>query len=80
MELNSKSFNVIQKQIIQCNSMTFKIKLFNGIKNKNHLIKFFHTNYLAALYHAVDKENIEIIKLLLSNDKIDPNISNILIY
>ena len=29
---------------------------------------------------AVEKENIEIIKLLISNNKIDPNIINILIY
>ena len=32
-----------------------------------------------ALYHAVEKENIEIIQLLLSNDKIDVNILNIFI-
>ena len=36
--------------------------------------------YKTALYLAVEKENPEIIKLLLSNDKIDVNILNILIY
>ena len=33
--------------------------------------------YKTALYLAVEKENIEIIKLLLSNDKLDINILNI---
>ena len=33
--------------------------------------------YITALYLAVDKGNIEIIKLLLSNDKLDINIINI---
>ena len=32
-----------------------------------------------TLYLAVEKENIEIVKLLLMNDKIDVNILNILI-
>ena len=36
--------------------------------------------YETALYTAVKKENIEIVKLLLTNDKIDVNIFNILIY
>ena len=35
--------------------------------------------YKTALYLAVEKENIEIIKLLLSNDIIDVNIPYILI-
>ena len=30
-----------------------------------------------SLYLAVENENIEIIKLLLSNDKVDPNIPTI---
>ena len=33
--------------------------------------------YITALYLAVDKGNIEIIKLLLSNDKLDINIMNV---
>ena len=34
--------------------------------------------YKTALYLAVEKENIEIVKLLLMNDKLDINIINIL--
>ena len=33
--------------------------------------------YIQALYLAVENENLEIIKLLLTNDKIDINIINI---
>ena len=33
-----------------------------------------------ALYLAVEKENIEIVKLLISNNKTDPNIICILSY
>ena len=51
--------------------MKFKIKYFNEI--------FFLKNYKTALYSAVEKENIEIIKLLLSNDQIDVNYLCILI-
>ena len=32
-----------------------------------------------SLYLAIEKENTEIIKLLLTNDKIDINIYNVLI-
>ena len=49
--------------------MEFKIKTLNKI------ISWINKT---ALYHAVEKENIEIIQLLLSNDKIDVNILNIL--
>ena len=52
--------------------MKFKIKYFNEILKKKK-------NYKIPLYFAVEKENIEIIKLLLSNDKIDVNILYILI-
>lgn len=41
------------------------------------LLFIFHTT---ALYEAVDKENIEIVKQLLSFKRIDPNIQYILIY
>ena len=34
--------------------------------------------YKTALYSAVEKENIEIIKLLLNNDKLDINLGYIL--
>lgn len=33
---------------------------------------------MTPIYLAVSKENIEIIKLLLSNDKVDPNLVCIL--
>lgn len=36
--------------------------------------------YKTAFYVAVEKENIDIIKLLLSNDKIDVNIPCISLY
>ena len=45
--------------------MKFKIKYFNEI------IKLYNKT---ALYLAVEKENNEITKLLLNNDKIDVNI------
>ena len=36
--------------------------------------------YVTALYLAVEKENIEIVKLLLTNDKLDINFLNIFLY
>ena len=44
------------------------------IKTLNEIISRINKT---ALYHAVEKENIEIIQLLLSNNKIDVNILNI---
>lgn len=41
------------------------------------LIKFILIFYEAPLFIAVNKENTEIVKLLLSCDKINVNISNI---
>ena len=38
----------------------------------------FNIIYKAALYLAVEKENIEIVKLLLTNDKLDINLLNII--
>ena len=35
--------------------------------------------YKGALYLAIEKENIEIIKLLLTNDRLDINIPSIFI-
>ena len=46
------------------------------IKTLNKIISWFNKT---VLYNAVEKENIEIIQLLLSNDKIDVNILNIFI-
>ena len=48
--------------------MKFKIISFNEI------IKYF---YKTALYLAVEKENIEIVKLLLNNNQLDINFLNI---
>lgn len=50
--------------------MAFKNKIFNKI-----LIKYNTT----ALYWAVNEECLDIVRLLLSNYKVDPNILNILI-
>ena len=49
--------------------MKFKIIYFNEI-----LSLFYKT----VLFTAVEKGNVEIIKLLLANDKIDVNILNII--
>lgn len=49
--------------------MTFKIMCFNEI-----MIWFYKT----ALFEAIEKENVEIVKLLMQNDNIDVNIINIL--
>ena len=74
--------------------MEFKLSILNYIQlqflcnsNLNHLIKlkiiYFNEIdfkfYMTALYVAVKKENVEIVKLLLGNEKIDVNIINILI-
>ena len=48
--------------------MRFQAKIFNKI--------IFQYNK-TALYLAIEKENLEIIKLLLSNNAIDVNILNI---
>ena len=37
-------------------------------------MKLFFIFYRTILYLAIEKENVEIVKLLLSNDKIDANI------
>ena len=59
--------------------MEFKIISLNAINyyifEWNFYIRWF---YKTALFLAVEKENIEIVKLLLTNDKLDINIINIL--
>ena len=47
----------------------FDIKIFNEIQ-----YKIFHKT---ALCIAIEKENIEIVKLLLMNEKLDINLLNI---
>ena len=67
MKFKIISFNYIHNFISLWNSNIF----FNEI-----LIKYFF--YKTALCLAVEKENIEIVKLLLMNDKLDINLGYIL--
>ena len=53
-------------------TFVINIKISNMIFNKI-INKFYYT----ALHYAVEKENVEIVKLLLSNPYIDVNIKNI---
>lgn len=50
--------------------MEFKTKKFNKIMSYS---------YWTALHIAADNDNIEAVRLLLSNDKTDPNITIILL-
>ena len=73
MKFKIKKLNEISNQNIEWNLksknwMKFQIKTLNEIISRINK---------TALYHAVEKENIEIIQLLLSNDKIDVNVLNI---
>ena len=43
-------------------------------------MKLYNIIYKTALYAAIEKENIEIVKLLLTNEKLDINILNIFKY
>ena len=58
--------------------MKFKIISFNEIKNNvfewNFDIIYI---YKSVLYLAIEKENIEIAKFLLANDKLDINLGYI---
>ena len=56
--------------------MAFKFKQFNEIKN-NFFMKLYFFFHKAPLYIAVEKAKIEIIKLLLSCNKLDINLLNI---
>ena len=92
MEFKIISFNMIQNHIFQLDSksylsMTFKIISFNEIQIiffnyiQNHIFQWNFNIIMifkTALYLAVEKENIEIVKLLLTNNKLDINIINIL--
>ena len=56
----------------------------NSIIIQNILFQFLYKVLIlysqkSALMYAVERNNLEIIKLLLQNDKINPNIINILI-
>ena len=84
-QLYSKSyyFNEIQNHIFRYYSKSyisiiFKIIYLNGIRN--HIFeRSFNIIYKSVLYLAVEKENIEIVKLLLNNDKLDINFRYIFI-
>lgn len=69
MEFKIFIFNYIHNYSIQFNSKS------NHFFKQNSNLKYNET----ALYNAVIHENIEIVKLLLSNEHIDVNIKNILI-
>ena len=67
MKLKNKYFNSVQNHIFQFHSKSYS----------NEIIKYF---YRTALFEAIEKENIVIVKLLLANDKIDVNILNIIFF
>ena len=61
--------------------MEFKIIFCNEILN--HIFQWNFNKLiinLTALFLAVEKENIEIVKLLLTNDKLDINLGYIFLY
>lgn len=57
-------------------SITFEISNFNDIQNFIVLWSLYFYFQKTALHIAVEKENVEIIQLLLSCGKIDVNIAN----
>ena len=63
MEFNIKCFNYVQNWMFQWN---FNLKYFNSVFFLNRIQK-------TPLYIAVKAKNVEIVKLLLSNNKIDVN-------
>ena len=54
--------------------MTLNKIILNGILERNFEWNFDLFIYLTALFMAVKDENVEIVQLLLSNDKINVNI------
>ena len=59
--------------------MTFKIISLNYIQN--HIFRLYFNMIIfckTALCKAIEKKNVEIVKLLLTNDKIDINVIYIL--
>ena len=84
MKLKIIYFNYIKNHIFQFNFnylIQFNSKLYNSIQFKIiYFNKITIQFYKTVLYTAVEKENIEIIKLLLANDKINVNTLNILIF
>ena len=75
MEFKILFINYIQNHIIQSH---LKLYFFNEIRN--HIFQWNFNIiliYKAALYLAVEKENIEIVKALLMNNKFDINLGHI---
>lgn len=54
--------------------MTLNKIILNGILERNFEWNLYLFIYLTALFMAVKDENVEIVQLLLSNDKINVNI------
>ena len=83
MEFEIIHFNVIQNYISKLHSksylsMKFKIIACNGIQNHIFEYSFYILIiFKTALYLAVDEGNVEIVKLLVTNDKLDINFLNI---
>ena len=77
------SFNAIQNNIFQWNSKSYHLITFKNISFNEIQNHIFQQNfdiiiiYKTALYLAVENENIEIVKLLLMNDKLDINVGYI---
>ena len=58
--------------------MRYKFKIFNKIHSYNIKYNYFNNFNKPLLYLAIEKENIEIINLLLTNDKLNINLPYIL--
>lgn len=54
--------------------MTFQIKNSTKLQKKKILIKFYSNFNKSALYIAVEKGNINMVKTLLSNKNIEVNL------
>ena len=70
MSFNGIEYHIFQFHSKSCLSIAFKI-IFSSMKFYYNII------YKTALYLAIEKENIEIIKLLLSKNNLDINHINI---
>ena len=60
--------------------MKFMNQTSNDIFFINNSIKFLLYYYKTALYIAVEKRNVEIVKLLLKHPKININLKSVLIF
>lgn len=60
----------------------FELSLIYSVSNLINLKKFYHFNFYGktALHRAVEKENFEIIQLLLLNKEISVNITDEIFY